>query len=666
MFKLFEKLWERLEIEEDEEPMWYLINCVATLEMDLLRQCREVCKDMPEAIKFVVPMETKTRSHGANKMVTERKVKYQGYLFAKLRLCPKVYEAIQGLDLCRSWMGTVNHKGYKKLPPAPLALNEEEIESFGLESLEGEEDELDGEESSDSNVIVDLADEEEVDNKLDKDALKAFKGLKVEDMVKITKKGNFHDEDGVIRRLKDGKILVRFYTYGTMYEEWFNPDDVRKLSSMEILRGLSGPSEPITGRQEDVFSSSFRPRTQRANPSPFGDGPGTRNRRQDRVANQYSGGDRPDLFGRTSDEKRRDERNWNSYQDQQRQGRTQQQRTVASDNDWSIQSGTPQQPERRFRNSRNNRDEDDWALGDVDSQWGRGRPERNQFTSSQGTRQPRQQKERRRNNWQENQRTEAAIEGQGDWSSFVSSSSTGSSLSTSAATSADNADDFFNSLVSDLSVELQSTSSPFSTPSASTRDSSSKPSNYANQESDDDFFASLMSDLQEATNTGDNERLDSVARTTRRTTTGTAAATSKRKQGDDNDESSSWGSSSAGDADDFFAQLAADLNEAPSMQSNDDDFFAGLESDLDSALDGQGLPTTEDAKSTPPPKKKTSRKTSAKDNTAEEAPIRSSMATSASEGLDKRTVPELKEMLRERGLKVTGKKSELIERLSSS
>lgn len=96
MTRLYEnKLWDRLQVEEDEEPFWYLVNCVAGLEMDLLRQCRDICKDMPDAIKFVVPTEVKTRSHGAKRMVTETKVKYQGYVFAKLRLCPETYEAVQ-------------------------------------------------------------------------------------------------------------------------------------------------------------------------------------------------------------------------------------------------------------------------------------------------------------------------------------------------------------------------------------------------------------------------------------------------------------------------------------------------------------------------------------------------------------------------------------------
>jgi hypothetical protein len=90
------KLWDRMEIEEDEEPMWYLLNCVAGLEIDLLRQCRQRCEDMEDAKKFVVPTITSTRSHGANRMVQDTKIKYQGYVFAKLRLCMETYEAIQG------------------------------------------------------------------------------------------------------------------------------------------------------------------------------------------------------------------------------------------------------------------------------------------------------------------------------------------------------------------------------------------------------------------------------------------------------------------------------------------------------------------------------------------------------------------------------------------
>eukprot|EP00980_Cylindrotheca_fusiformis_P028539 scaffold22609_cov142-Cylindrotheca_fusiformis.AAC.3 len=93
---LLAKLWERMQIEEDEEPMWYLLNCVAGSELDLLRQCMQVTEDMEDVEKLVVPTVSSTRSHGANRMVRDTKVKYQGYVFAKLRLCEQTYEAIQG------------------------------------------------------------------------------------------------------------------------------------------------------------------------------------------------------------------------------------------------------------------------------------------------------------------------------------------------------------------------------------------------------------------------------------------------------------------------------------------------------------------------------------------------------------------------------------------
>ena len=90
-----------MDIEEDEEKLWYCLNCVAGLEMDLLRQCRQRCREMEDVEKFVVPMVTTVRSHGANRMVKDTKVKYDGYVFAKLRLCPETYEAIQGMSVSR-------------------------------------------------------------------------------------------------------------------------------------------------------------------------------------------------------------------------------------------------------------------------------------------------------------------------------------------------------------------------------------------------------------------------------------------------------------------------------------------------------------------------------------------------------------------------------------
>ena len=357
--QLFEnKLWDRLAIEEDEEPFWYLINCVATKELDLLRQCQAVTADMEDAHKFVVPLESKTRSHGAKKMVTEEKVKYPGYVFAKLRLCPQVYEAIQPLDLCRSWVGNVNHKGYKKRPPKPIGLNELEVENFGLEEMEELVDDDGTAEDEDAEGIIVDSEEEYYDEDpmykgIDREALKKFKGLKVGDLVKVTKQGKFFNEDGIVRRLKDGKIFVRFYTYGTLFEEWLDPDDMRVLSANEVQRGLGGPSQPITQRDLDGPSSSSSSRygggggdrewdrpmdlrqslTASSRRGSFGSGPQQRNRRQDRTANRYGSNNRND---NTWGDQEREERNWNWYKEQQKQ---KQGRDVA-DEDWNMRPGS--------------------------------------------------------------------------------------------------------------------------------------------------------------------------------------------------------------------------------------------------------------------------------------------------------------------------------------
>lgn len=109
-------------------------------------------------------------------------------------------------------MGTVNHKGYKKLPPKPQPLNDDEVEAFGLEELEFDENDFltassKVEQETDANGII--VDEEGIDeqdnakrkiNKVDEKALKVYQGIRVEDMVKVTAPGKFFNEDAIVRR----------------------------------------------------------------------------------------------------------------------------------------------------------------------------------------------------------------------------------------------------------------------------------------------------------------------------------------------------------------------------------------------------------------------------------------------------------------------------------
>lgn len=697
------KLWDRLEIEEDPEPFWYLINCVAGLEIDLLRQCRAVCQDMPDAIKFVVPTEKKTRSHGAKRMVTETKVKYQGYVFAKLRLCPEVYEAIQGLDLCRSWMGTVNHKGHRKLPPAPIALNEMEVENFGLEECESEEPE---EEADSGDVIVDVADEN-AESKIDQEAMKAFLGLKVEDMVKVTARGKFYNEDGIIRRLKDGKLFVRFYTYGTMFEEWLDPTDVRKLSNIEILKGLSGPSRPMTQRDFDGPSEGYdeeRPGDLRRNlMSDVGGGYGQRNRRQDRNERRY----RQDNF-RSDEERGRNDRNWNWYQDEKQDSRH---RNDFQDRSHGYQAGS--NPPRRDRGG-------DWAIGNVDSQWGRNPPQNNRRD-----RQPRNDVRR------DNRGADAAIRGDDDWSAFVTE---GDKKKGSNGIRKSDDDDFFESLMNELSDDVGA--KPSSSPSGSR--------STASNTDDDDFFSSLMADIsqddskqskptrpkQQPKSTRKNEdedffaaleaelgaafdykddstsklddtddlfaKLEAELSPPKRQPAPKKSEKPPAKPKDDNQEDfyAEWNAgppkkseqpsskAKVDDADDFFAKLNTEVSPAAAVDDiSSDDFFAALEADLstdtknndvgasplDDILDNMSG-ASEYVVEKPAKTKKTAASSSSQKNAkASPSPSPSSASHDASsispEKLTKQTVPQLKEMLREKGLKVSGNKAELIDRL---
>ncbi len=253
------------------------------------------------------------------------KVRYPGYVFCKIRLCEDVYETLQELEYARSWMGTVNRKGHKKLPPAPMPLGPEEVAKFkGLEEeQEVFEDMFGGDYTGRADHGADL--------------LSQYAGYDVGQMVKILK-GRFEGEDGTIRRLKNGQLMVRMFTYGQTYDEWFDPDAIRPLTDLEVMRGLSGPTTPINQDQFDVSIGKKDPSILEgpmdgdSNMIGSGDGaslrsgllqsagaggPG-RNRREDRIARGETGN--RDLFGRSAEDIKREEQNWLAYREQQRAG----------------------------------------------------------------------------------------------------------------------------------------------------------------------------------------------------------------------------------------------------------------------------------------------------------------------------------------------------------
>jgi len=775
---LYANLWSRMQIEEDPEPMWYLLNCIAGMELDLMRQCRMKCGDMDDALKFVVPVEKQTRSHGKNRILTETKTKYQGYVFGKLRLTEETYEAIQGLDLCRSWMGTINKIGNRKkmLPPSPVALNEMEIEKFGLEELEeGMEDNRmpDIDTGSDDGIILDTeetdAKDEAMKPKIDQAQLDKFKGLRPEDMVKVIGDGKFKGEDGIVKRLKLGRILVRFFTYGTVYDEWLDPKDIRKMKDDEVLRGLSGPSGPITQQdlepdRDNGYNRKGPGGSMRSSLMGSVQGnKGDRNRRQDRIErkpdrrNFLEGGDR-----------KQEERNWAWYQKQQQQ----------NTDEFTVGSRSAQGEE-------------------VDGQLGRG-------SGRSYSREPQRVDNPRRDAGRNSRDNQSARDGNSDWSNFVSPSASPPKEGSSNNNNNDDDDAFFDSLMSELNGELQqpeekqgptapsdddffsSMMSEFESkeesrnknpPSSNSRrnqgeDSNNddwsnfvspspsppkeRSSNDKNNDKDDftdtDFFANLEKDLKQTNkNNGDNEdkNMDDFFSKLEAEMGGVTIGKSDKQDNEDDffdkleeDLTPPSSKTKDNDVDDFFADLEKDLG-APQKKKNDDDndffadlekdlgpsqnkknddnkkneddwfaeldqdlplskgeenvddFFAKLEQELSSKKENDGvkvqkplqekeddffselekdletgLPeekTSDEVKTVDGASKKvktSSRSTSTKAPSTKDS--NNSIGAVDQGSLGKKTMPILKDMLRERGLKVSGRKAELVERLLQS
>ncbi|KAL7536269.1 hypothetical protein ACHAXR_007035 [Thalassiosira sp. AJA248-18] len=682
------KLWKRLETEEDDPAdgtSWYLINCVAGVELDLLNQCRHVCEHFPKSDveKFVVPTERHLRSHGDKKKVVDVKVRYPGYVFCKIRLIEDVYEILQNLELARSWMGTVNRKGHKKLPPSPLPLNEEEVKKFkGLEEAqEIFEDMFAGDYTGRGDTGADL--------------MAQYSGYDVGQMVKVLR-GNFDGEDGTVRRLKDGQLMVRMFTYGQTYDEWFDPDAIRPLTDLEVMRGLSGPTTPINQDQFDVSIGKKDPSVLEGRPSEedmgrtgsisssllqnAGVAPG-RNRREDRVARGETGN--RDMFGRSSEDIKKEEENWLAYREEKRAGQRGGERGGSGD---PVEQVEPVKREKFAPPKGHPKGKDTWGIVERSSWTGgeygfeadseqeerqrryrtsevyKDRPDRQSRAGRGGRgdarggfddRRDRNTREERRPARQPRDRDDR----EDDWSS------------SQAGDSAKQEDDFFDSLMSELSDDLNDDDSG-SGPRAqgSRHHDNAGPNTKVMEKSsgagaeEDSFFENLMSELGGAL----DEPASSSSGNAKSERTlddddffSNLEAELSQSLGDFGSNKESEEDESSDDDDDFFASLQQEmgkaLNESPSPEKVDealqDDFFSSLIDDVADELESPSLiDDVADEVKSPMIQETSSKQTSSEDNA----------------DLSSLTVPALKDILRSKGLKVGGKKAELIERLQSS
>ncbi|KAL9181209.1 hypothetical protein ACHAXT_010014 [Thalassiosira profunda] len=692
------KLWKRLQIEEDDPAMgtsWYLINCVAGVELDLLNQCRYVCEEKgfptTDVEKFVVPTERHLRSHGDKKKVVDVKVRYPGYVFCKMRLVEDVYEVLQELELCRSWMGTVNRKGHKKLPPAPLPLSDEEVAKFkGLEEAqEVFEDMFAGDYTGRNDTGADL--------------LAQYAGYDVGQMVKVLR-GNFEGEDGTVRRLKDGQLMVRMFTYGQTYDEWFDPDAIRPMTDLEVMRGMSGPTQPINQDQFDVSigkkdpsiledTSGMDERSMRSGlMQSAGAAPG-RNRREDRVARGETG---RDMFGRNAADVKKEEENWLAYREEQRAGG----RGGRGDEANSVPAHVVAQTEaKKSKAAGPKKGQDTWGIVERSSWDGgeygfeadseqeerelmsrtaeiykdrpqRGRRGRNDRDAPSDRRQgTRGGFDDRRNERERRPVRQSRGRDEDDWSRDEDSAA--------------KEDDFFDSLMSELSDDLSEDGGARSR-GARHHDSAGPNAkrtvqNSGQAEQEDSFFANLMSELSLESDSPSSP--SAKAKADRKTDdndffANLEAELSQSLEGDSSGRGAKPSDKAkTSSSDDFFDSLISELGEDFTVDDDaedgesTDDFFASLEQEMGKELDE------------PPSQEKPDEvseddffsslfddvadEVESSDEPKQERHAESSTPASSNGGdLSSLTVPELKDLLRSRGLKVGGKKAELIERLS--
>jgi len=485
------------------------------------------------------------------------------------------------------------------------------------------------------------------------------------------------------------------FTYGQIYDEWFDPDAIRPLSDLEVMRGLSGPTVPIN---QDQFDVSIGKKDASELEVPMdGDGTGGggggsgalrsslmqdagiasgRNRREDRVARGENGA--RDMFGRSADEIKREEENWLAYREEKRASQrvignselndmpeaTEAQKLKAMGpkkgrDTWGIVARSSwdggeygfeadSEQEERKRKHRTEQIYSDRPQGRGGRGGGRGRGGRDSsFDQRRDTR------GRERNDERDERRSLRPRREENDWI-------TSSSKAAATDDSSGEEDDFFNSLMSELSDDLSNddkkqerskgdrhhdNAGP-NTRGAAVADRSSKDASDA----EDSFFLNLMSELggalddkpaSSSQDKGDADFDDDDFFSSLEAELSQSLGGDEKKEEDDDD--------------DFFASLQQEMGKAlaeedSSSETEDDvsdDFFSSLMNDVASDLE---LDSTEDKAAAP---------------SSSHALSESHESTPSLDSLASMKVPELKELLRSKGLRVSGKKQELIDRLTN-
>jgi transcription antitermination factor NusG len=587
------KEWDRLglsskesdEIGRNEE--WYILNCVAGGEKECLFQCQGAVKGLlkesddgdsqQHTVTFVVPTADEIASRGNSISSNSKKILYPGYVFGKFKLTPTIYETLMGLSSVKSFMGSSirhqNKRSYKLKPPIPTPITAEDAIHFGLVGAISNSNTTDDKTSNDSNNVI----SSESNNNNNE-----FSHLSIGGMVKIVH-GKHKHEDGIVKKIKDGKVYVRLYSYGTIFDEWLNPSELVPLTEEQVRRSMATtPSEPITQQQfmQQIRSNEKRKSTSITKDDLFSSlGVKQRNRKQDRIGRAETTAAKSTIVSSSIS--------------------TQQQEKLRQEREeWFASQKLPKAKE--YDDNQYN----------VDAQWGRRKKQKEKPEEEAITVKNRKD------------RTKSAtptvdLDDEDYWSDFLASSSSSSESSEH--------DDLFSDLLAELSHDVKERKEEgISTDSLATK---------GKEKEEQDIFNSLEESLLQKQ---DKKKLIKM-----------------NKEVLTLDEQAEFDSSLTVEEEDFFSKLDEELTDLLEGGNESESYYVdgGSNKDQKSVMinDFFSASKTEQMKRS---------NNNGSNSYGEEKIYRKEEVVSW-------TLATLKEKLRERGLKVSGKKSELIERLLS-
>lgn len=154
-----------------------------------------------------------------------------------------------------SWAGVSYERGR---PTLPRPIRPSEAEKFGLNQWKQPPDEGPTEYTvkdiqkyinrKDISALPPEDEEDILDLEVAQAVQKVYKGLKTGDIVRVTANNTFRDDVAVVRKLEDGMATLELYRYGDKQITTMKPQEVSKLSTVDILKRLS-PKQPFIENQ---------------------------------------------------------------------------------------------------------------------------------------------------------------------------------------------------------------------------------------------------------------------------------------------------------------------------------------------------------------------------------------------------------------------------------